>query len=301
MTNYPTNEDFLVEVESALEKQLLPEPGFAALERTRDAVMGAVYPLVAELRNQPRAVEPAGELREPDNPAAHALAKYIADHPISTVQAAFRYLNTPLTLTVRADTGREPIAARLSRMADAWERRLPETVRTATVVDAVRHVIEVYESTPTDNGQPVDAIDWKAKYELEHARHVAVVGALLADRSAVLRGEAARIRAHCPDHLDSDSASGAWMVCHCDVADDIERRLADEAQQASPRCTCADAGPEFAPAGHYADCPVAAEAQHAQSGVDTPGCDCGHEGMGAKWHAKACVWRAGLNLAGVAR
>lgn len=123
MTNYPTNEDFLVEVESALEKQLLPEPGFAALERTRDAVMGAVYPLVAELRNQPRAVEPAGELREPDNPAAHALAKYIADHPISTVQAAFRYLNTPFEITL-CDQPAAPLSdaashAHLRNRADA--------------------------------------------------------------------------------------------------------------------------------------------------------------------------------------
>lgn len=42
------------------------------------------------------------------------------------------------------------------------------------------------------------------------------------------------------------------------------RRLADEAQQAEPRCTCADAGPEFAPAGHYPDCPQAQQAQQAQ-------------------------------------
>ncbi|MFD7860955.1 hypothetical protein [Streptomyces sp. NPDC059783] len=35
-------------------------------------------------------------------------------------------------------------------------------------------------------------------------------------------------------------------------------RLADEAQPTeTARCTCADAGPEFAPAGHYADCPHA--------------------------------------------
>jgi hypothetical protein len=49
-------------------------------------------------------------------------------------------------------------------------------------------------------------------------------------RADVLREEAARIRAHCPDHLDSDSADGAWMACHCDVADDIERRLAAETE-----------------------------------------------------------------------
>ncbi|MGW7498625.1 hypothetical protein ACWGKA_30645 [Streptomyces luteogriseus] len=38
--------------------------------------------------------------------------------------------------------------------------------------------------------------------------------------------------------------------------------LADEAQPAvEARCTCVDAGPAFAPAGHYADCPAADEAQ----------------------------------------
>jgi hypothetical protein len=46
----PTDEDFLVAVEEALEKNLLPSPGFAVLERTRDAVVGALAPLVAELR-----------------------------------------------------------------------------------------------------------------------------------------------------------------------------------------------------------------------------------------------------------
>lgn len=50
------------------------------------------------------------------------------------------------------------------------------------------------------------------------------------DRAAVLREEAARIRAHCPDHLDSDSAEGAWLACHCAVADDMLRRLAAETQ-----------------------------------------------------------------------
>lgn len=58
---------------------------------------------------------------------------------------------------------------------------------------------------------------------------------LRADRAAVLREEAARIRAHCPDHLDSNSATGAWMVCHCAVADDIDRRIADEVQQEASR------------------------------------------------------------------
>lgn len=59
-----------------------------------------------------------------------------------------------------------------------------------------------------------------------------------ADRAALLRREADQIRAHCPDHLDSDSAPGAWMVCHCDVADDMMRRLAGSPQpeaQEAPR------------------------------------------------------------------
>ncbi|WP_190098630.1 hypothetical protein [Streptomyces griseoflavus] len=38
------------------------------------------------------------EPREPDNPAAWALAQHIADHPVSTIQAAFRYLNAPLAI-----------------------------------------------------------------------------------------------------------------------------------------------------------------------------------------------------------
>ncbi|MER5461635.1 hypothetical protein ABT010_13295 [Streptomyces sp. NPDC002668] len=38
------------------------------------------------------------EPAEPDNPAAYALARHIADYPVSTLQAAFRYLNAPLTM-----------------------------------------------------------------------------------------------------------------------------------------------------------------------------------------------------------
>lgn len=59
-----------------------------------------------------------------------------------------------------------------------------------------------------------------------------------AGRAAVLREEAALIRAHCPDHLDSNSAEGSWINCHCDVADDMERR-ADETQQLEPTTVAA--------------------------------------------------------------
>ncbi|MFJ2961214.1 hypothetical protein ACIPIC_02755 [Streptomyces collinus] len=46
------------------------------------------------------------------------------------------------------------------------------------------------------------------------------------------------------------------------AAVDSLRRMADEAQPAEAvRCTCADAGAAFAPAGHYADCPAAGAQQ----------------------------------------
>lgn len=42
---------------------------------------------------------PAG-LCEPDNPAAAALAQHIADHPMSTIQAAFRILGMALAIEI---------------------------------------------------------------------------------------------------------------------------------------------------------------------------------------------------------
>lgn len=36
------------------------------------------------------------------------------------------------------------------------------------------------------------------------------------------------------------------------------------------------------------------EARLAQAGVDTPGCDCGHDGMGVSWHRDDCPWRRGV-------
>lgn len=34
-----------------------------------------------------------------------------------------------------------------------------------------------------------------------------------------------------------------------------------------------------------------------ESGVDTPGCDCGHEGMALSWHLQGCAWRSAMELA----
>lgn len=72
--------------------------------------------------------------------------------------------------------------------------------------------------------------DWLAGLTRKHDPAVSPPAAA---RAGVLREEAALIRAHCPDHLDSNSADGSWINCHCDVADDMERR-ADETQQPEP-------------------------------------------------------------------
>lgn len=53
-------------------------------------------------------VEVPEELREPDNPAAHALAQHIADHRISEIQAAFRELGWRISFEVQEDTEPEP-------------------------------------------------------------------------------------------------------------------------------------------------------------------------------------------------
>src|SRR5690606_4785991 len=46
---------------------------------------------------------PKVELTEPDHPAAHALAQYIASHPASTVMAACRYLGWKLDFDLAPD------------------------------------------------------------------------------------------------------------------------------------------------------------------------------------------------------
>lgn len=37
--------------------------------------------------------------------------------------------------------------------------------------------------------------------------------------------------------------------------------------------------------------PVLDPQDYVMSGVDTLGCDCGHEEMGLKWHLLWCQWR----------
>ncbi|MFH8336927.1 hypothetical protein [Streptomyces sp. AM6-12] len=65
------------------------------------------------------------------------------------------------------------------------------------------------------------------------------------------------------------------------------RRLAGEAQQDEHSCgNCEGIDPDSCLANPDRPRPNL----FAESGVDTPRCDCGHEGMGLRWHMKACAW-----------
>ena len=48
---------------------------------------------------------------------------------------------------------------------------------------------------------------------------------------------------------------------------------------------------ENRPVGERREPPAELADRVAQSGVLTPGCDCGHEGMGRGWHASDCAWK----------
>ncbi|WP_330236126.1 hypothetical protein [Streptomyces sp. NBC_00566] len=89
-------------------------------ERAADAVLAVL----------PAPVDQAavmGEAAEPENPAAYALAQHIADHPVSTLQAAFRYLNAPLELELR-ETPVAPVD-RAAVLREAYEIAYAEGMR----------------------------------------------------------------------------------------------------------------------------------------------------------------------------
>lgn len=100
-------------------------------------------------------------------------------------------------------------------------------MRRGDLADAVLAVL------PTSADRAADVTDWRAKYEADHARHVAVVEALLADRSGVLRGAADDIDRE-TQRLKGDGvlAPDEFRPCR-DITAEL-RRMADEAQQAGP-------------------------------------------------------------------
>ncbi|HEY9370407.1 hypothetical protein [Streptomyces sp.] len=95
---------------------------------------------------------------------------------------------------VKVRQGRDAVIARVRQMIDAWEQRLPDTISTATAVDAIRHTLEGAETTTAP-----------------------------ADRAAVLREAAERFDRY--GHDADDRRFGHRVA-------DLLRRMADEAQQA---------------------------------------------------------------------
>ncbi|MEI5100340.1 hypothetical protein RB200_19655 [Streptomyces sp. PmtG] len=99
-----------------------------------------------------------------------------------------------------------------------------------------------------------------------YSRAAAVLAVLPppADRAAVLNKAAARYEAMLAK-ANTGQDPRYWTAVR-DVTLGL-RRMADEAQQGDP------------------------DERTAQSGVDTPGCDCDHDGMGYGWHPRDCAWR----------
>ncbi|MEU5043193.1 hypothetical protein [Streptomyces griseorubiginosus] len=90
------------------------------------------------------------------------------------------------------------------------------------------------------DGEPLESKPLWQSYLAQAAAVLAVLPPTT-DQAAVLREEAALIRAHCPDHLDSNSAEGSWIDCHCAVADDMDKRAA-EAAHSCRNCEGVDPG-----------------------------------------------------------
>ncbi|MFF4246248.1 hypothetical protein ACFYY2_17520 [Streptomyces sp. NPDC001822] len=108
----PTPHQFRQQAEARAE-QLAAE-----LEDTRDALAVARQVLGTTTRQPETEADPV----EPDHPAAHALATHIADHPVSTIQAACRYLGWRLDFQVspvRQPETETPAADRRARYAAA--------------------------------------------------------------------------------------------------------------------------------------------------------------------------------------
>jgi hypothetical protein len=125
------------------------------------------------------------------------------------------------------------------------------------------------------------------------------------------RAAIARVRAlHVPDprgrsgfHPDDDDTPGAYgeiaSACQeCGSSDlavrwpcptiqaiDGQTRVKAEAEQPAPEPPPVR---EMTPEETASILP-----RIATEGVETPGCDCGHAGMGRNWHRGDCAWRSG--------
>jgi hypothetical protein len=158
---------------------------------------------------------------EPDNPAAYALARHIADHPLSTVQAAFRYLNAGLAIELHE----EP---------DAPAGVAPATDQTAAVCICGHTEAQHFEDVCVTEVTGCDCGDFlvpEAAREVIARWRTAALKAR-ADRAAVLREAADAVAALDRRKLGiaADTIKDAWEEGRDEGADEL-RRMADETQQ----------------------------------------------------------------------
>lgn len=108
-----------------------PEPTSEALGGPQGASHASDGP--AGRQDAHGGTEGAREDSEPDNPAAWALARHIADHPVSTVQAAFRYLNAPLVIELHEETTPRTTPDNAATSSDTTDNPLREQIGAAIV------------------------------------------------------------------------------------------------------------------------------------------------------------------------
>lgn len=143
-------------------------------------------------------------------------------------------------------------------------------------LDALRQVARGYRPDCGRGDAAPTVTDW----EIERRRAVLLADTLrevLAQTPAlsVAKADLARWRAVLAEDQPGPAATQATE------RDCLFRRDGCRPCLTSDRCATCDTAP-LTPTE---------EARLAQDGVDTPGCDCGHDGMGVSWHSDDCPWR----------
>ncbi|MFD8839809.1 hypothetical protein [Streptomyces griseofuscus] len=156
----PTDEDILVAVDEALEGALLPNPGVGALESARDAVLGALRPLVDQLRQTAVGAqqEPDTEAEPADTLPAWLLQRFDPRSPdweqLSDDDRAYWEHQAR---AVRRAVARGGFKAPVEEPALVAQQ--PARSWTARLLDAVTHSGPGYDLTPSTTEQQPAAAD----------------------------------------------------------------------------------------------------------------------------------------------
>jgi hypothetical protein len=99
-------------------------------------------------------------------------------------------------------------------------------------------------------------------------------------RRAELGDHADRLHSRCRIN-NKFTGKSCSCLCHQQAATDPDDLTGAWTPDPPIGCLTVAAEPALTPAQEHL----------AQSGVDTPGCDCDHDGMGVSWHGDDCPWR----------